>query len=257
MKHDKDSLGNRIKKYEDVFRTKLPIRMPVIIRCDGKAFSSLTRSCIRPYDKDVVECMEAAAMKLCREVSSVALAYVQSDEISILMLPYADLNTQPYFDGNIQKIVSVTASMASTAFMMKSLEIKNAIDKHGKVHETAYEKFGNKPPLFDSRIFVLPESEVVNALLWRQQDASRNSIQMLARALYSHSECNNKNSSQLQDMCVAKGRNWNDEPTSFKRGFCIRKEPDANGRMKWKTDFDIPVFSQDREYISNLFPKKG
>ncbi len=257
MAKNKDSLGDRMKNFEDSFRFKVPPRMPLIIRCDGKAFHSLTKRCKRPYDMDVVDCMEATAKELCMKISSVKLAYVQSDEISLLVTPYEDFNTQCWFDGNIQKIVSISASIASTTFTKKSLEIKDSIDKNDILYCNAYEKFGNAPALFDSRMFVLPENDVVNYFLWREQDSIRNSIQMLARSLFSHKECNNKNCSQLQDMCMEQKQvNWNDMPTAFKRGFCIVKKENDAGRMKWETDKEIPVFSQDRDYINKLIPGK-
>src|SRR5690606_28151994 len=106
--------------------------------------------------------------------------------------------TQPWVNNRIQKIVSLSASVAASTMTILS----------------------EKTAEFDARAFVLPESEVANYFLWRQQDATRNSIQMLARSLYSHKECDRKNTSQLQEMCFQKGKNWNDLPTSLKRGRC-------------------------------------
>ena len=253
--NSKDSLGDRMKKAEDTFRFKVPPRSPLIIRIDGKAFHSLTKRCKRPSDTDVVDCMEATAKELCSKISSVKLAYVQSDEISLLVTPYEDFNTQAWFDGNIQKIVSISASIASTTFTKKSLEIKDSIDKKDILYCNAYEKFGNTPALFDSRIFTLPENDIVNYFLWRQQDATRNSVQMLARSLFSHKECNNKNCTELKNMCIVqKNINWESTPTSFKRGFCIIKKKNEIGRSKWTTDKEIPIFSEDRDYIKNLIP---
>lgn len=263
-KSSSDELGDRAKAYENVFRGKLPGRMPFIIRCDGKAFHTLTKKCIRPYDTDIVECMEAAAKELCKQISSAKLAYVQSDEISILVTPYEELNTQPWFDGNIQKIVSIASSIASTQFTKKSIELKNVFDKNQVLYCNAYEKFGNQPGLFDARVFVLPENDVNNIFYWRQKDAERNSIQMLASSLYSHKELDGKVCKELKEMCTKKNRPWESEPTAFKRGFCIKKSPrnteTANGttvRMSWAADKEIPMFSQDKSYIQSLIPGRN
>lgn len=247
----KDTLGDRIKGYEDSFRYHLPNRMPVIIRLDGKAFHTYTRGCKKPVDDGLVNCMNKTAIELCKNIQGAKLGYVQSDEISILVTNYETIDTQSWFQNNIQKMVSISASLASVTFTQNSHLIwgPNII----------------KPAYFDSRVFVLPKEEVCNYFLWRQQDASRNSVQMLARSLYSHKECHNKNNSQLQEMCFQKGHNWNDCPTSQKRGRCIIKTKvvkptpycdNSNGqvmtveRSVWSVDNEIPVFSQDREYIN-------
>lgn len=243
----KDSLGDRIKSYEDAYRHYLPIRMPIIIRIDGKAFHTYTKGCKKPVDENLVSVMDDTASYLCKNIQGAQIAYVQSDEISILLNNYKSIDTQPWFENNIQKMVSISASMASAVFTGLS----------GKI-------FGgtNKLALFDSRVFVLPKEDVNNYFLWRQQDATRNSVQMLARSLYSHKECTNKNNSQLQEMCFQKGSNWNDCPTSQKRGRAIiktiffqsGKDPRTEDeifveRTKWVVDNEIPIFSQDKGYI--------
>lgn len=231
---NKDSLGDRMKKnYEGVFRQQLPARMPVIIRVDGRSFHTVTRDCERPFDAEVVSAMNAAARGLCDEVMGAQLAYAQSDEISILMHPYKRLQSQCWFDGDVQKIASISASIATEEF--------NRNFRHGGAMAH-----------FDSRVFVLPEAEVCNYFLWRQLDASRNSVQMLARSLYSHRECEGRNGSELQEMCFQKGRNWNDLPTSQRRGRCVVKKHLAPGVSHWVLDEEIPVFSQDRGYVERL-----
>lgn len=244
----KDSLGDRAKKYESAFGHYLPGRMPILCRLDGKGFHVYTRGMKRPWDDRLNLVMDTTAKKLCEEISGAQLAYIQSDEISILIHPYKKLESQTYFDGKIQKIVSVTAAIASATFTAESWRLNDEKQI--------------KPAYFDSRVFVVPEAEVVNMLLWRQQDSTRNSVQMLARSLYSHKECNNKNNSELQEMCFQKGHNWNDVPTRHKRGRCIVKEQypveitnregltDTVMRSRWTVDEEIPVFSQDREYIN-------
>ena len=258
----KDSLGDRMKDYEGAMQQTLPKRLPMIIRVDGKAFHSYTKDLKKSagvaFDSKFENVMNLTAIKLCEEIQGAQIAYVQSDEISILVHGYKNLNSQGWFDNKIQKIVSVSAAIASTTFTLESEILWNFYDEG--------EYFPNhKPAYFDSRVFVLPEADVCNYFIWRQQDATRNSVQMLARSLYSHKECNNKNNSQLQEMTFAKGRNWNDEPASFKRGRCVAKrlhkqhKSQAMARRStldwnwlWEVDSDIPVFSDCREYIENF-----
>lgn len=255
----KDSLGDRMKTYEDAFRISLPIRMPVIIRVDGKAFHSYTKGCKRPFDQKLVDCMDITAQKLCKEVQGCQLAYVQSDEISLLVTNYDDLDTQSWFDNNLQKMVSISAAIASSTFTMNSWRIWMG----GVMAPVGLESL--KPAMFDARAFVLPKEEVCNYFLWRQQDATRNSVQMLARSLYSHKQCENKNNSDLQEMIFQKGQNWNNLPTSQKRGRCIVRQltnklaqnPKTGEvtnaiRSEWIVDNEIPIFSQDRYYINKF-----
>jgi len=246
-----DSLGDRMKGYESVWATQLPGRMPVILRLDGKAFHSYTRDLSRPWCPELSEVMDITAQKLCQEIQGAQIAYVQSDEISILVHGYKTFESQPWFDGKIQKMVSVSAAIASATFTSESWRLRDPGDSvPNKASLT-------RPAYFDSRVYVLPESEVCNAFLWRQQDATRNSIQMLARSLYSHKELDHKNTAQLQELCFQKGQNWNDIPTRHKRGRCIVKETytvaDENvTRTRWAVDNEIPVFSQDRDYLNRL-----
>jgi tRNA(His) guanylyltransferase len=242
-----DNLGDRMKSYEDCYRNTLPIRMPIILRVDGKAFHTYTRGCKRPVDENLVFCMDEAAKYLARSIQGCQIAYVQSDEISLFLNNYQTQETQPWFDNNVQKMVSVSASMASAAFTSQSWRIFNG---------------QSKIALFDSRAWVLPKEEVVNYFIWRKQDASRNSVQMLARTLYSHKELTGKNNSDLQDRCWQKGFNWNDCPIPQRRGRCIVKTKQIKQgknpktgevfeaeRTEWVVDNGIPVFSKDRSYI--------
>lgn len=251
-----DSLGDRMKSYEDSVRNYLPIRMPVILRIDGKAFHNYTKGCKRPIDDSLVDVMNQTAAFLCKNIQGAQLAYVQSDEISILLVNYQTIDTQSWFQNNLQKMVSVSSSMASAMFTSLSPSIFNGTMKLAT---------------FDSRAFVLPKEDVCNYFIWRQQDATRNSVQMLARSLYSHKECTDKNNSQLQEMCWLKGQNWNNCPTSQKRGRCIIKQKVLKKsdycdkqtgevmtveRSIWSVDNEIPIFSDDRKYIDNYtYPK--
>ena len=260
----KDSLGDRMKSYEDSYRITLPIRMPVILRIDGKAFHTYTKGCKRPVDKGLVDCMDETAKYLCKNIQGAQVAYVQSDEISILLNNYQEIDTQSWFDNNLQKMVSISASMASVAFTMNSWRIWGYDEQDYDGNECGSPIL--KPAYFDSRAFVMPESDVCNYFLWRQQDATRNSVQMLARTLYSHKQLENKANAELQELCFQKGTNWNDCPTTQKRGRCIVKQTTLKEgknpktgevfmaqRSEWVVDTEIPVFSQDRNYINGFF----
>ena len=200
-------IGNRMKiYYENVTRYKLYRRTPAIIRLDGKAFHSLTRKCKKPFDQFFQSAMQVTAVRLCEQIQNVRLAYLQSDEISLLLNDYENLDTDQWFDGNIQKMVSVSASIASVYFSQ------------------IFGKIG----LFDSRVFNLPKEEVNNYFLWRQQDATRNSIQGVAQSQFSHKELMGLNGNQLQEkLWKDKQINWNDTPTHFKRCYCIVKGKDT------------------------------
>jgi len=213
-----------MKRYEDAYRMHLPRRLPVIIRIDGKSFHTFTAKMDRPFDTRLMSMLDSAATSLCVEIQGAQIAYIQSDEISILVHNYKHLNTDAYFDNNLQKICSISASIASS-FMSRV--------------------FG-RTVLFDARAFVLPEAEVCNYFIWRQQDWTRNSLQMMARSLYSHHELEGKNSSDLHELIYAAGQNWNNIETRFKRGRCIHRS--AIDEI-WVVDHEIPIFRDDRSYI--------
>ena len=263
---DKTGIGDRMKsQYEHRTRQYLPRRTNTIIRLDGKAFHTYTKGLDKPFDEGFMEDMQQAAIALCEEIQGAKCAYCQSDEISVLSTDYDTINTDAYFDGNLQKITSVTAATATAAFLQARLR-RGLIDKQREFYENidldikiANEKGGRKNkskapqlmqrsfndlllPTFDSRAFTIADKEeVVNNFIWRQQDAERNSIQMLAQSLYSHNELHKKNTSMLQDMCFDKGHNWNDLHFSKKRGSLILRNTYVDGVILSKyTDIVAP-----------------
>lgn len=233
-----DNLGDRIKQYENVTRNKLVKRMPVMIRLDGKAFHTFTKNPVikddtPPFSEKMHFMMCKTMEALCNEIQNVVFAYTQSDEITLLLRDWDKLTTGQWFDGNIQKMASVSASIATAAFNLYWLPyFKNdwRIPKLAK---------------FDSRVWNIPKEEVVNAFLWRQQDATRNSVQMLGRHYFSHKELHRKNASQIQDMLMNSFEiNWNDIDTWKKRGTAMYREDGA-----WILDEEMPIITQDRDYI--------
>ena len=252
-----DNLGDRMKDYENVSRITLVKKMPVIIRLDGKAFHSFTRGMERPFDKILMAAMQETCKYLCENVMGCKLAYTQSDEISLLLIDYERQESQQWFSNGLQKMVSVSASMATLAFNKNFRELVEAAAYAGGFFDTEddYQKYVKKyeKALFDSRAFILPKEEVCNYFIWRQQDASRNSIQMVAQSLFSHKQLNKKNTGELQEMMWREHNiNWNDYTVPEKRGICIVKEQydkDGTTRTRWIADKEIPVFTQDRDYI--------
>lgn len=244
-----DAIGSRMKaNYEDAYRTYLPKRMPVIIRVDGKSFSSYTRKLQKPWDHNLVEVMDYVGITLCSEIQGAQMAYIQSDEISVLLHNYKTLVSEAWFNNNLQKMVSVSAGIASAHFTLKSYLIR---DKDSSSMSGNPELEGS-PVVFDSRAWVMPESEVCNYFLWRQMDATRNAISMLARSKFSHNQCQGKSSNQLQEMLFQEhGINFDELEPYFKRGRCVIKEAQGE-RSKWVIDKNIPMFSKEREYIEDL-----
>ncbi len=274
----KDALGDRMKEsYENRSKTYLTRRVPVILRLDGKAWHTLTRGFQRPYDKFLHEAMNATMLYLCKNIQGCKLGYTQSDEITLVLTDYDTITTDAWFDYGVQKICSVAASMATLEFN-RAFE-KATRDYRRRINNcftctieenklvTAYEKALAAGAMFDCRAFSVPEEEVVNVLIWRQQDATRNAIQMLGQTHFSHKELHKKNVDQIQEMLFSeKGINFNDMPAEFKRGVCcVRKNiQNPNVDIKdgfhpknaWVIDTEIPIFTKEREYITSVLPKK-
>lgn len=201
-----DALGERMKtQYEHRARLMLPRRTWTVVRLDGKAFHSYTRGLDKPFDQQLMDDMSATALYLCQNVEGCRLGYTQSDEITLILTDFATPATQAWFDGNQQKIVSVSAAMATAEF--------NRL-RPGKL------------AVFDSRAFTIPDpTEVENCLIWRQADAVRNSISSAAQAHFSHTDLHGKSGPEMQDMLWREhGINWNDYPDRFKRGTVVYPE---------------------------------
>lgn len=226
-------LDQRMKEYyEEAYKIKLPMRMPVILRIDGRHFHSWTKQVGLqvPFDDQFIENINAATLDLCREIGCTVFGYTQSDEISILIHNYKKLDSQSWFGNELQKIVSVSAAFMSSWFTLKYKLLTQ----------------------FDARAFVLPEDEVANYFVWRQEDAIRNSVSMMAQSFYSHKELHGKKRTELLDLIRDGGENWEDLPKSRMRGTAIYRSENS-----WVKDFSIPEFKNDREFIEKHFLPKG
>ncbi len=283
----KDALGDRMKTYyESIPKTKLIRRTPVAIRLDGKAFHTFTKGFQKPFDNVLIKSMQDTMKYLCENIQGCVFGYTQSDEITLILVDYKNLNSAAWFDYEVQKMCSVAASMATLAFnrafisrrnewaanvlatLMSEAEDKSASEDHEKLLD-AYFVAEKRGAMFDARVFNIPKEEVVNLIYWRQLDAIRNSIQMVGRANFSHRKLDRKSCSDIQDMLMTeKEINWNDFPACQKRGSCCVKmyqvgeqewkshaedELMPGGRTKWEVVDEIPIFKgSEREYIESL-----
>lgn len=256
---NKITLGDRMKRYESVPKNYLMRRQPAIIRLDGKAFHSFTRGFVKPFDDYMIEAMQQTMLYLCKEIQGCVFGYTQSDEISLVICDYHKLDTDAWFGYNVQKMVSISASMATLKFNKVFSELVEGLYVSGdelddiiggmpiEVYFDNLQDAAHRGAIFDSRVFNVPIEEVNNYLLWRQRDATRNSIQGLAQSLYSHKQLEGISSKNLQNkMFTEKGVNWNDLPTHKKRGSCCIKVFNS-----WIIDETPPIFSQLPNFVNS------
>lgn len=259
----KDDLGKRMKEnYEQRTRTYLPRRTYTIIRLDGKAFHTFTKGMERPFDLEFMKAMDETAKFLCANIQGAQFAYTQSDEISILLTDFAKETTDAWFDGQVQKMVSVSAALATAKFNreMQKVYLNNVGYISSK--DDAQDLINEPLAFFDSRVFTIPDPiEVENYFIWRQKDAVRNSLQMHAQSLYSHKELNGKSQAEQHEMIHKAGENWDGLPDGFKRGRTYKKvrifDIETPGGVKdlgteWKQE--AVDYLRNREDLTDLIP---
>jgi tRNA(His) 5'-end guanylyltransferase len=205
-----DNLADRMKLYEQIEDRRLIRLLPTIARIDGRCFHSFCKGLKRPYDERLSKLMSMTTKFLMTETGA-KLGYTQSDEISLIWNSDS-WDSQIYFDGRVQKIITSLAALASVYFNRLLPEILS--EKNQKM------------PTFDARVWVVPNlTEAANYVLWREQDASRNSISMAAQSKFSHKQLQGKSGKEMQEMLFQiHGINWNDYPTFFKRGVYFVKK---------------------------------
>ena len=264
---DKSNIGERMKQYENCYRFYLTPNSNVIVRLDCRAFHNFTKGFARPYDEVFANAMWETAKQLCENVGNCKFAYTQSDEITLVLNDFGR-DTEPWFGNNLQKIVSITASMATFFFnkvFSKAMEDEyldlyfggeNTIEsKTNELLMTHSKAYNNKMACFDARAFIVPQEEVFNVIYWRQLDCTRNSIQLTGQANFNHKELQGLSCNEIQEkLFQEKGINWADMPNWFKNGvscYKIEKEIQPNVvRHKWFIDLNTPVFTTDRNYIN-------
>ena len=247
-----DDLGKRMKGYEQIPKISLMKRTPVAIRIDGKAFHTFTRGMKKPFDDILISSMQETTKYLCENIQGCVFGYTQSDEITLILTDYETFETSAWFDNEVQKLCSISASMATMKF---NQIFSSKVYNHRVVSQEDWDyldilyKAKNKGAMFDARCFNIPKEEVTNLVYWRQLDATRNSIQMVGQANFSQKELHGKSCNYIQDMLFQlKDINWNNFPTHYKRGTaCIKNE---NG---WILDYDMPILKdKGREYLDKL-----
>ena len=264
----KDALGDRMKGfYEDRYRIYLTRRMPVIIRVDGNAFHTFTRGLDKPFDHDFMKIMQYTCKDLCEFIQGCVGGYVQSDEISLLLVDYNTITTDAWFDYNLQKVTSLAAARATLTFnrlvgeLVNNLyEMENLAQNPGFSKKINLWESKTEKTIFDARAFNIPKEEVTNYFIWRQKDATRNSIQAAGQAVFRHSELNGKSQFDIQEMLFQKGINWNDYTTPEKRGTFVgratetteREDGTVIVRHPWYIDDEMPILTEDRDYIEEL-----
>ena len=290
---DTSDLANRMKEYEKRNQYYLQKRTPVAIRVDGRSFHTFTKGFKRPFDDILMKSMQETAKYMCENIQGAKLSYVQSDEITIILTDYDTLETDCWFNYRTDKLCSISASMATMAF--NRVFVKN-VDEWGRLTfpnwdeggtneevdvdllklNDAYQRAIGKGAMFDARCFNIPKEEVTNLIYWRQLDATRNSIQMVGQANFSHKELQNKSCNDIQDMLhEQKGINWNDYPTVCKRGTAVIKKTITKEQsfiddmieysfnntknniiaqtIEWIIDTEMPILKgEGREYVDKL-----
>lgn len=283
-----DELGKRMKTYyEEIPKIRLMRRTPVAIRIDGKAFHTFTRGFQKPFDPVLVKTMQETTQYLCQNIQGCIFGYTQSDEITLILIDYQTLTTDAWFNYELEKMCSISASMATMAFnkfFRKNCDdwgretfvdwdlggTNEEVDKEKLALSETYMKAVEKGAMFDARCFNIPKEEVTNLVYWRQVDAARNSIQMVGQANFSHNELQEKTCNMIQDMLhEQRDINWNNFPTYLKRGTAVVRNKVIVDRTKftescflrdrslpenaWIIDLDMPILKgEDRAYLDEL-----
>lgn len=250
-----DDFGNRMKAYEKNAKNTLMKRTPVAIRIDGRAFHTFTKGLIKPFDLILTETMQQTMKYLCENIQGCVFGYTQSDEITLILIDYQTLTTSAWFDNEVQKICSISASMATMIFNKIFMEKANDfIDNYyeswnhsneaDRYVETLCEAM-SKGAMFDSRCFNIPKEEVCNLIYWRQLDAIKNSIQMIGRKYFTEKELYKKNCNMIKEMLLNKDIYFETFPINLQRGTsCIKID------NKWVLDEKMPILkNKDREYV--------
>lgn len=252
MNNKRDAMGDRFKEYEAVSNIKLTRRTPVILRLDMCHGHTFTRGFDKPFDKIFIYCMQETMKYLCEHIQGCAFGYTQSDEISLVLVDYKELETAAWFDNKIEKICSVAASLATFAFNKSFAEeyqylvnkLKNTDNNfaYGLYDGlTKYKHAYESGAIFDCRCFNVPKEEVANYFYWRQKDAVRNSIEATAQANFSQKELQGKGQGELLEMLKSKGVMWFEIPLHEQRGAACLKTPGAG----WSVTLNIPMFKGD------------
>ncbi len=261
--HKNSSLGDRMKRYEEVTRSLLIPKQPVIVRIDGRNFKKFTSQkwVQKPFDTNITKAFWSATLQVCKEVSNICLAYHQSDEVTFVLKDYRSVEDSQFFEGNVQKISSIFASKFSNYFNFALLDlgIKSTLGE------------------FDARCFNLSKEETVNNLIWRQRDAERNSINSFTLSYFGHKAIEGLNSLERIQMLSDKDIDIDLLlPNEVRLGVMFYKiiieekvkdlpeaainqmikmetpPPEMIERSKWTIDLNTPRFDQNKQYLETI-----
>ena len=258
-----DNLGLRMKEnYENVSKTRLVRRMPVAIRIDGKAFHTFTKGFHKPFDEVLIKAMQDTTLYLCKNIQGCVFGYTQSDEITLILVDYNNLETCAWFDYEVQKLCNISASMATMKFNKVFDEKINDywFPKHYNIAEVKVEEYwsalrksAEKGAMFDARCFNIPKEEVTNLIYWRQLDAERNSVQMVGQAYFSHKELHGLSCKEIKEkLLTERNINWNNLKPYLKRGSAVCKL-NINDNSDWVLREDFPMLKGEaRRLVDNL-----
>lgn len=278
----KDPLGDRIKShYENRTKYYVPRRTFTIIRIDGKAFHTFTKGLKRPFDDNFTEWMDRTTEILCKEIQGVKFGYVQSDEISLVLTDFDTITTDAWFGGNIQKMASVSASIATAWFNHFKLQdyfsnydgddispmVKQHFDDGWATYDTPiragkiinYFPIGGTPwgrlAMFDSRVFTIPHvDEVINYFIWRQFDCMRNSVSSVAQSMFSSNELHGKSTDDMKQMIMMNGTPWESYDNGYKYGRFITKQRKEYKRWVKLDGEDVQRTYTRNEWTTNPAP---
>lgn len=208
-----ETIGSRIKRYEESSNHSLLPKCPVFIRVDGKAFHSFTKKMKKPFDKKLRNAMIVAAQKTIEEMMNFKLGYHQSDEFTFLLIDTNKHETQPWLSNRAQKICSITAGLFTAHFN---------------------QAMNGTTASFDARTFNCPLQDVPNVFIWRQRDWERNSLQMFARSFFSHKQLENKGKEEIHEMLHIIGKNWSKLDDIWKDGTFLTKKKQINKKMNYE-----------------------
>ncbi len=251
----KETLGDLIKGYEANYNLTLPKRTPLIIRIDGRAFHTFTHGFDKPYDEIFIKSMQETMKMLCEEIPGCQFGYVESDEISLLVWE-TNNDSIPWFANRLQKICSMSAAMATLYF---NQNFKKFLSDYSEEEKPKHYKAIEKGGMFDSRVFVIPESVINPYFVWRQNDCTRNSILGLSYVYYSQKQIQNLKCDDLQNKLLTEQNvNWNNEPIVHKRGTCAYRVIDNEELQshKWVLDYEMPNLNEEKEFVYSkiIFP---
>lgn len=261
IQNNKDALGERMRQnYEYPYRFFFTKRTPVIIRIDMNNAHVFTSFMKKPFDPIFVESMHNTAVALCEQLTNVEFAYVQSDEINLLLIDYKKITAGQWQSGNVQKMVSLSASIATIEF---NRVYTHAILNHSELDAESIDQYSSRinKMTFDACAFNIPESEITNYFIHRQTECSKNSVQAAGSFYFAAEKLQNLNNITIQEKLKGIGINWNNYPIFFKRGICTKKEEytvhdeykdEDIVRTRWIIDYEIPVFAKDRNYVGKF-----